>query len=733
MNLTLRQHIGLWLLGKAGKLQPGRRKADASIGAMGMAIETGNVPGSYTWSKWDRKKAIEDGYKASVWVYRCINRKSSQAASIPWIVQQKVQDGWEEVEEHDVINLMQQPNPLYTWADMIEGIITYLELTGESYIGINRAGSSRELWIIPSHLCAPTASPTNIIDHFEYTNGSKIVKLDPNDVIYIRYPDPSNPLRGLAPLMSAARTVDTDVSATDWNRHAMENRTVPDLVMHTEVPMEEEQFTTFQELLKEEYQSAHNARRPMLLGNFKVDKMGYNAVEMDFVESRKMTRIEICAAFDVPPQLVGIPDASTYANYETAQKAFWQDTVIPLVRKLRDILNNALGREYQFNPRKLRINYDLSDVPALNESVNEHHDRIRKDFLAGLISHMEAREEMSYESNGIGDFWFMPNTNVATPDPSVDPEQDPYDVDPNGEDEDDDDSQEKDVDQGENEDDDPQKKSRKSQPRRRKKGAFNLKTEEQKADHWKAMDSRRDSYYKAVKGKYEQFFKVQKDAVKRAVIKGEGNFDVVHAILEKHKSDMTKLVKAVFTAVIKDFGSSTFSELKQQARKMERKDDSQPVFDDWSPYVQDWIQQNAATEVSQITDTTQSQLRDLLAQGIDGGLSISDIAKSIDTLYLENIIPNRSTVIARTEVIRASNFGSRAGALQTGLTLKKEWIATRDGRTRDDHLNADGQTTGMDDPFEIGGFKLLYPGDISNGAPARETIQCRCTEAYQVV
>jgi uncharacterized protein with gpF-like domain len=51
---------------------------------------------------------------------------------------------------------------------------------------------------------------------------------------------------------------------------------------------------------------------------------------------------------------------------------------------------------------------------------------------------------------------------------------------------------------------------------------------------------------------------------------------------------------------------------------------------------------------------------------------------------------------------------------------KKEWLATKDGRTRDSHRHLDGEVQAMEQPFSNG---LMHPGA---SGPAREVINCRC-------
>lgn len=89
----------------------------------------------------------------------------------------------------------------------------------------------------------------------------------------------------------------------------------------------------------------------------------------------------------------------------------------------------------------------------------------------------------------------------------------------------------------------------------------------------------------------------------------------------------------------------------------------------------------------------------------------------------------RSTLVARTEVTRAYNAGQEAGALvrqaATGEALVKEWLATDDPETREDHALADGQVVPVGSPFMVGDTEMSGPGDPD--APAEETCNCRCS------
>lgn len=121
-----------------------------------------------------------------------------------------------------------------------------------------------------------------------------------------------------------------------------------------------------------------------------------------------------------------------------------------------------------------------------------------------------------------------------------------------------------------------------------------------------------------------------------------------------------------------------------------------------------------------------------VTSGILQGKSIKGISDDLQTR-----IPtmNRDSAIrsARTAVTGAQNAGrqdSYEAAVKMGIEMEKQWLATLDNRTRHEHAMLDGQTVDYDEPFEVSGYKLMYPGDPS-GAPEM-IYNCRCTMIAKV-
>lgn len=123
------------------------------------------------------------------------------------------------------------------------------------------------------------------------------------------------------------------------------------------------------------------------------------------------------------------------------------------------------------------------------------------------------------------------------------------------------------------------------------------------------------------------------------------------------------------------------------------------------------------------------KISSVVTQAVLQGMAIPEIAKSMETVVGMN--KASATRNARTAMTGAQNAGrqqayERAAAM--GIKVKKEWIATLDGRTRHSHGMADGQQVEINGKFKVGASEMLYPGDFQNGTP-EELYNCRCTMA----
>ena len=113
-----------------------------------------------------------------------------------------------------------------------------------------------------------------------------------------------------------------------------------------------------------------------------------------------------------------------------------------------------------------------------------------------------------------------------------------------------------------------------------------------------------------------------------------------------------------------------------------------------------------------------------ISRGIASGKGYGEIAQRIADNT--NIPLNNAMRIARTESHRIqckSAMDAQYKAKSKGADVVKEWNSYLDGKTRPHHRRLDGQIKELNEPFEVGGMKAMFPGGF--GDPA-EDCNCRC-------
>lgn len=196
------------------------------------------------------------------------------------------------------------------------------------------------------------------------------------------------------------------------------------------------------------------------------------------------------------------------------------------------------------------------------------------------------------------------------------------------------------------------------------------------------------------------------------IVKTPDGQDVSDAIEEVDDLFFEAALVAAIRGAAAEFGEVVFNELGVGIS-----------FDVFNPVVGEAIQSMAASSSKLIAGSTREKLRATLRQGLEAGESTGDLVKRIREVLGPETSAARARTISRTEIVRASNFGTTEAHRQAGIT-EREWLATEDENVRSSHAELDGQTRGIDAPFDSpSGAQAMYPGDFGVAA---EDINCRC-------
>jgi len=639
-----------------------------------IATHPANIP---VYTDLSVRKATREGYKISIYVYRAVRTIVQAASAIPWIVQDK--DG-EPIDNHPFTKVMRNPNPEFSGQDMMELLIAHSLLVGNAlWMPIIVGNQVKEFWPVMPDLVRPVPSdvPGEWLKGWQVTEQNGAYKiLPPGQFLHFMQMDPGDLYWGTSPLMAAARTIDTDNEAQDTQKISMQNRATPDGVFTHESVLTPEQFEEARRQIRENFLAKTKKREPWVLGaGAKWNQMSMTPVEMDFIASRLHNKRDIAGAFGISPIFLGDLEQSSYDNMVQARKALYEDVVIPLLDDVKSTLNLKIAPMYG----NIIIAYDTSKVAALREDYTKKVEQAKNLWGMGVpFELINQRLEMGFDEFAGWDVGYLPLNLLPTG--STPPKE-------------------------------PQKMMTK---------VLNLQTEEQKTIHWKRVDRRRVAWWGVVNNKVKPLYDAEASAVDKAV-KGKEPGQMLKAAssaIDKGRHSWEKVMTAVLTAIIEDFGGDIADDLGGKSISGERLEDKWE-FDPTTEAIRAWIIKYGADDITTILSTNLADVKKIILAGMEQNLSNTEIAGALRGFYTDRS-PFKAMRVARTEVNHASGFGQRQAAKQSGVVKKKSWLSSRDDRVRDSHVAMDGETVALDKHYSDGS---MYPGE--------QDIMCRCVESYQ--
>ena len=328
------------------------------------------------------KDFATEGYSNNAIAYACIEYVSTSAASVPLIAYTLAGGKPKKLDASHPLNaILRRPNPSYGGGGFFHDLLCYKLIAGNAYIlrnTIDSVKAPKEMWLVRPDYVSIEAGRYGFPAYYEITKKQGEAIRIPVDqmtgdspLLHVRNFNPLETFAGLSKFQPSAYSVDTFSSILRWNKSLLDRGARPSGAFVYDakdgqgnpLKLSEEQFRALKEQIDAQNSGSYNAGRPLLLdAGMDFKEMQMNPKDMDYINSKNTTARDICLAFGVPPQLIGLPDSQTYSNYAEAKLAFWQTTVLPTLGCLVDDLSRWLAPLYGVN---LFIDYDKNDIDAL--------------------------------------------------------------------------------------------------------------------------------------------------------------------------------------------------------------------------------------------------------------------------------------------------------------------------------------------------------------------------------
>lgn len=239
-------------------------------------------------------------------------------------------------------------------------LATTIEIYGEAYLLKLRDARGKPVKLLPMHPAMVQIERDDrgvLIYRFM---GQPNELIPERDVVPFRRYNPDNTMRGLSRLEPLRSTLVNEDSARRATGAWWDNMGRPSMILSTEKKLGLEGKERLQRAFQAKHGGAGNAGGTVVLEDgITATQMQLSAEEMQYIESRKLNREEVCAVYDIAPPAVHILDHATFSNITEQFRSVYRDSVAFRIEFIESVINFHIGRE--FNGQK-KAKFCVADV-----------------------------------------------------------------------------------------------------------------------------------------------------------------------------------------------------------------------------------------------------------------------------------------------------------------------------------------------------------------------------------
>lgn len=311
--------------------------------------------------------------------------------------------------------LLRWVNPFWTRERLLMMTEMCLGLWGEAFWAVSRGRSGRpsELWWVKPTQMTPVPHPEKYLAGYLYqpANGGQPIPFATDEVVWMRYPNPLDEFSPLPPLAAARLAADAAGGMMRANKRLFDQGMIFGGIVTPNgdrSTFSTEQAEDLERALERRHKGADRAHRwGVLRFDASVTQMGVTPRDSEWLAGLNATFRQVCRAYGIPSPLLNDLEHATLANLREFQKALWEHALQPecefIAAEIREQLaplvpSDGIGH----------VAFDLSNVPALQESEQAVWDRERGQIEVGSLTINEWRTRRGMPPVEWGDVWWAP-------------------------------------------------------------------------------------------------------------------------------------------------------------------------------------------------------------------------------------------------------------------------------------------------------------------------------------
>lgn len=337
-------------------------------------------------------------------VFSCIRVLSETFASFPLSVFMKTDSGRIQADTHPVFSLIKsKPSPLMTAYSWKQAIMVHLCTQGNSFSRIirNQRGNVAQILLFPYPECM-TVSIIGGQLWYKYPGVPEAMSSD--EILHFAGMS-WNGIVGMSPITYQRETIGLGIAQKTYSNKFYSNGTNMGGIVEVPNVLGDTAYKRLKESFDDKSQGLSNAHKAILLeGGAKYNKMSITPVDAQYVESRKLTKEDICGIFRVPPHMIANLDRATFSNIEQQSIEFISNTMTPYITSCENELDSKL-----FSPSELAKYYVKFNVNShMRGDATARSNYYYRMWLMGALNPNEVRELEDLNKIEGGDTYFVP-------------------------------------------------------------------------------------------------------------------------------------------------------------------------------------------------------------------------------------------------------------------------------------------------------------------------------------
>ena len=285
-------------------------------------------------------------YRRQLWVRVAVDKLAAMTARLPLKVYEHDDQNRPEVPDHPYAQLLRVPNRRHPFVWFWLWVSSTYDIFGEAFLAKVRDPGGRPVQLLPLH---PTGMHLEEINAdgeqiWRFQNGRvRVDGIRGSDLVHPRNYNPDNMSRGLSKLESLRRTLEFEDAAQRAQSSFWRNGARPGVALKHKGNLSQPAADRLKLQWDKIAAGADKTGTTVVLEEgMEPEIVSVNNDDAQYIDSRKLNRSEVVAAYDMPPPAVQILDQATFSNITAQFRSIYRDTQAPRLKVFEGFLETEL-------------------------------------------------------------------------------------------------------------------------------------------------------------------------------------------------------------------------------------------------------------------------------------------------------------------------------------------------------------------------------------------------------